>query len=73
MLNFKNIAIVVLVIFVLMQLWNPGGIMPGKTIRVDGKKYDYEDLLLDPTFKYLLTNDDAPTITKYPYSLQSLE
>jgi hypothetical protein len=40
MLNFKNIAIVVLVIFVLMQLWNPGGIMPGKTIRVDGKKYE---------------------------------
>jgi hypothetical protein len=44
-----------------------------RIIEVDGKKYDYEDLLLDPTFKYLLTNDDAPTITKYPYSLQSLE
>jgi hypothetical protein len=40
MLNFKNIAIVVLVIFVLLELWNPGGVMPGKTIRVDGKKYE---------------------------------
>lgn len=40
LLNFKNIAIAILVIFVLMQLWNPGGIMPGRTIRIDGKKYE---------------------------------
>jgi hypothetical protein len=40
LLNFKNIAIVALIIFVLLELWNPGGIMPGKTIRIEGKKYE---------------------------------
>jgi len=39
-LNFKNIAIAVLVVIVLLELWNPGGVMPGKTIRIDGKKYE---------------------------------
>ncbi len=38
-LNIKNIAIAVLVVIVLLELWNPGGVMPGKTIRIDGKKY----------------------------------
>jgi hypothetical protein len=40
LLNFKNIAIAALIIFVLLELWNPGGIMPGKTIRIEGKKYE---------------------------------
>jgi hypothetical protein len=40
LLNFKNIAIAVLVIFLLLELWNPGGVMPGKTIRIEGKKYE---------------------------------
>jgi len=40
-LNFKNIAIVVLLIWVFLQTCNPGGIMPdGKTIKIDGKKYE---------------------------------
>ena len=39
-LNIKNIAIAVLVAIVLLELWNPGGVMPGKTIRIDGKKYE---------------------------------
>jgi len=39
-LNIKNIAIAVLVVIVLLELWNPGGVMPGKTIRIDGKKYE---------------------------------
>ena len=38
--NIKNIAIAVLVAIVLLELWNPGGVMPGKTIRIDGKKYE---------------------------------
>jgi hypothetical protein len=41
LLNFKNIAIVALVIYVLLQWFNPGGVMPGgRTIRIDGKKYE---------------------------------
>ena len=40
LLNIKNIAIAVLVAIVLLELWNPGGVMPGKTIRIDGKKYE---------------------------------
>lgn len=40
LLNIKNIAIAVLVVIVLLELWNPGGVMPGKTIRIDGKKYE---------------------------------
>ena len=39
--NFKNIAIAVLVIWILLQWFNPGGVMPGgRTIRIDGKKYE---------------------------------
>ena len=41
LLNFKNIAIAALIIYVLLQWFNPGGIMPGgRTIRIDGKKYE---------------------------------
>ncbi len=40
LLNIKNIAIAVLVVIVLLEIWNPGGIMPGKTIRIEGKKYE---------------------------------
>lgn len=39
-LNIKNIAIAVLVVIVLLEIWNPGGVMPGRTIRIDGKKYE---------------------------------
>jgi hypothetical protein len=39
--NFKNIAIVALIIYILLQWFNPGGVMPGgRTIRIDGKKYE---------------------------------
>ena len=40
LLNIKNIAIAVLVVIVLLEIWNPGGIMPGKTIWIEGKKYE---------------------------------
>ena len=41
LLNFKNIAIAALVIYILLQWFNPGGVMPGgRTIRIDGKKYE---------------------------------
>ena len=41
LLNFKNIAIVALILFVLLQWFNPGGVIPGgKTIRIEGKKYE---------------------------------
>ena len=41
LLNFKNIAIAVLVIYLLLQWFNPGGVMPGgRTIRIEGKKYE---------------------------------
>ena len=40
-LNFKNIAIAALIVYVLLQWFNPGGVMPGgRTIRIDGKKYE---------------------------------
>lgn len=40
-LNFKNIAIAALVLFIILQWINPGGVMPGgKTIRIEGKKYE---------------------------------
>lgn len=40
-LNFRNIAIVVLILWIILQNCNPGGIIPsGKTIKVDGKKYE---------------------------------
>lgn len=40
LLNIKNIAIAVLVAIVLLELWNPGGVMPGKKIRIEGKTYE---------------------------------
>jgi len=41
LLNFKNIAIAALIIYLLLQWFNPGGVMPGgRTIRIDGKKYE---------------------------------
>jgi hypothetical protein len=41
LLNFKNIAIAALVVFVLLQYFNPGGVIPsGKKIKIDGKKYE---------------------------------
>ena len=41
LLNFRNIAIAALVIYILLQWFNPGGVMPGgRTIRIDGKKYE---------------------------------
>jgi hypothetical protein len=41
LLNFKNIAIAALIIYVLLQWFNPGGVMPGgRTIRIEGKKYE---------------------------------
>ena len=41
LVNFKNIAIAALIIYVLLQWFNPGGVMPGgRTIRIDGKKYE---------------------------------
>jgi hypothetical protein len=41
LLNFKNIAIAAFIIYVLLQWFNPGGVMPGgRTIRIDGKKYE---------------------------------
>lgn len=40
-LTFKNIAIAALIIYILLQWFNPGGVMPGgRTIRIDGKKYE---------------------------------
>jgi len=39
-LNLKNIAIAVLVVIVLLEYFNPGGKMPGRTVRIDGKKYE---------------------------------
>jgi hypothetical protein len=39
-LNLKNIAIVVLVVIVLLEYFNPGGKMPGRTVRIEGKKYE---------------------------------
>jgi len=40
-LTFKNIAITALIIYILLQWFNPGGVMPGgRTIRIKGKKYE---------------------------------
>jgi hypothetical protein len=39
--TFKNIAIAVLIIYVLLQWFNPGGVMPGgRIVKIDGKKYE---------------------------------
>ena len=41
LVNFRNIAIAALVIYILLQWFNPGGVMPGgRTIRIEGKKYE---------------------------------
>ena len=40
LLNFKNIAIAALIIFVLLQWFNPGGVMPGKKVFIAGKAYE---------------------------------
>lgn len=40
LLNFKNIAIVGLIIFILLELFNPGGVMPGKKVFINGKAYE---------------------------------
>jgi hypothetical protein len=40
LLNFKNIAIAALIIFVLLEWFNPGGVMPGKKVFVNGKAYE---------------------------------
>jgi hypothetical protein len=40
LLNLKNIAIAVLVVIVLLEYFNPGGKMPGRTVRIEGKKYE---------------------------------
>ena len=40
LLNFKNIAIAALIIFVLLEWFNPGGVMPGKKVFVAGKAYE---------------------------------
>lgn len=40
LLNLKNIAIAVLIAIILLEYFNPGGKMPGRTIRIDGQKYE---------------------------------
>jgi hypothetical protein len=41
LVNFKNIAIAALIVYILLQWFNPGGVMPGgRTIRIEGKKYE---------------------------------
>jgi hypothetical protein len=40
LLNFKNIAIVALILFVLLEWFNPGGVMPGKKVFIAGKAYE---------------------------------
>lgn len=40
LLNLKNIAIVALIIFILLEWFNPGGVMPGKKVFIAGKAYE---------------------------------
>ncbi len=40
LLNLKNIAIAVLIAIILLEYFNPGGKMPGRTVRIDGQKYE---------------------------------
>ena len=40
LLNFKNIAIVALILFILLQWFNPGGIIPCKKVYIAGKAYE---------------------------------
>jgi hypothetical protein len=46
-LNFKNIVIVVLLIWVFLQTCNTGGIIPKKTVKIDGKKYEVIKYIID--------------------------
>ena len=39
-LNIKNIAIAVLIVVVLLEWFNPGGVMPGKKVFIAGKAYE---------------------------------
>jgi len=39
-INLKNITIIVLIVIILLEYFNPGGKMPGRTIKIDGKKYE---------------------------------
>ena len=39
-LNIKNIAIAVLIAVVLLEWFNPGGVMPGKKVIIAGKAYE---------------------------------
>jgi hypothetical protein len=40
LLNLKNIAIVALIIVILLEWFNPGGVMPGKKVFIAGKAYE---------------------------------
>ena len=40
LINLKNIAIAVLIAIILLEYFNPGGKMPGRTVRIDGKAYE---------------------------------
>ena len=40
LLNFKNIVIAALIVFVLLEWFNPGGVMPGKKVFIAGKAYE---------------------------------
>jgi hypothetical protein len=40
LLNFKNITIVALILFILLQWFNPGGVIPGKKVYIEGKAYE---------------------------------
>ena len=39
-LNIKNIAIAILIAIVLLEWFNPGGVMPGKKVFIAGKAYE---------------------------------
>lgn len=45
--NLKNIAIVILVAIILVEIFIPNGVLPGKTIRIDGKKYEVIKYAID--------------------------
>jgi hypothetical protein len=40
LLNLKNIAIAVLIAIILLEWFNPGGVMPGKKVFIAGKAYE---------------------------------
>ena len=75
LLNFRNIAIAALIIYILLQWFNPGGVMPGgRTIRIDGKKYEVLKHTIDTIEVEMPTDIDATIdvadgismIMKYP-------